>query len=112
MKKEHFEVLLEDIKGKVELILEGHASLDKKIDNVHDDLSEKIQLNSIKIDALGNRMDSLERKFDGLERKVDGLEHKVDNLEHKLDGVAADLSAHRADTEAHRNIYKVKEAES
>lgn len=118
MEKEHIEILLEDISGKFDLILEGHTSLDRKMDRIHEELTENIEINNIKIDALSNRMERLERKVDGLEhkvdgleRKVDGLEHKVDGLEHKIDDVAADLSAHRADTEAHRNIYKVKEAE-
>lgn len=104
MEKEHIEILLEDISGKFDLILEGHTSLDRKMDRIHEELTEKIEINNIKVDALSNRMERLERK-------VDGLEHKVDGLEHKIDAVAADLSAHRADTEAHRNIYKVKEAE-
>lgn len=104
MEKEHIEILLEDISGKFDLILEGHTSLDRKMDRIHEELTENIEINNIKIDALSNRMERLERK-------VDGLEHKVDGLEHKIDAVAADLSAHRADTEAHMNIYKVKEAE-
>lgn len=104
MEKEHIEILLEDISGKFDLILEGHTSLDRKMDRIHEELTENIEINNIKIDALSNRMERLELK-------VDGLEHKVDGLEHKIDAVAADLSAHRADTEAHRNIYKVKEAE-
>jgi hypothetical protein len=81
MKKENLEILLEDMNSKFELILEGHAALDRKIDLKFDELSEKIEHNSFKIDTL----------------------HK------KIDAVAVDLKEHRSDTEAHRGVYRVKE---
>ncbi len=82
MEKDHLEILLEDINGKVDLVLEGHAVLNKKIDDTKEELSEKIELNSSLIQELNK----------------------------KVDGVAADLSAHRADTESHSAKYKVSES--
>ncbi len=44
--KEKFEVLLEEIKGDVKAVLEGHAVLDKKIDNVKEmvkDVDTKVE---------------------------------------------------------------------
>jgi outer membrane murein-binding lipoprotein Lpp len=81
MEKDHLEILLEDIRSNFELVLEGHAALDKKIDTRFDELNEKIEHNSFKIDTLNK----------------------------KIDAVAADLSAHRKDTEAHGTVYRVKE---
>ncbi|MRR06784.1 MAG: hypothetical protein EG828_07550 [Deltaproteobacteria bacterium] len=81
MNKDHLEILLEDIRSKFDLVLEGHAALDKKIDIRFDELNEKIEHNSFKIDTLNK----------------------------KIDGVAADLTAHRKDTEAHGAVYRVKE---
>ena len=82
MEKSHLEILLEDIRGKFDLVLEGHSALDKKIDDRFDEMNEKIEHNSFVIGVLNQ----------------------------KIDAVAADLSAHRADTEAHRGVYRVKEA--
>lgn len=81
MKKEHSEILLEDMNSKFELILEGYAALDRKIDVKFNELSEKIEHNSFKIDTLNK----------------------------KIDAVAIDLKAHRSDTEAHGGVYRVKE---
>jgi len=81
MEKGHLEILLEDIRSKFELVLEGHTALDKKIDTRFDELNEKIEHNSFKIDAMNK----------------------------KIDAVAADLSAHRKDTEAHGTVYRVKD---
>ena len=84
MKKDHLEILLEDIRGNVQLVLKGHVVLDRKIDTKFNELSEKIDINSLKIDALNGKIDAVDKK-----------------LSDKIDDVAADLKAHRADTEAH-----------
>jgi archaellum component FlaC len=124
MKKEHLEMILEDINGKFDLVLEGYAALDKKLDNRFDLLNEKIEMNSFKINVLSQKIDGVEekltRKIDGVEekltKKIDGVEEKltrkIDGVEEKLtkkiDAVAADLRAHRVDTEVHRG-YRVRE---
>lgn len=97
MEKEHFKILLEDIKEKVDLILEGHAALNSKIDRVEDNLEEKIGMLDAKIDMVHNKLNA----------KIDKVDEK---LSKKIDGVAADLAAHRADTESHpRKGYKVSD---
>lgn len=114
MQKDHLEILLEDIRGKFDLVIEGHAALDKKIDIRFDELDEKIEHNSFMIGALNNKIDAvderLSKKIDAvdekLSRKIDAVDVK---LSKKIDDVSADLSAHRADTEAHHGVYRVKE---
>ena len=81
MEKDHLEILLEDIHGKFDLVLEGHDVLRKEIRDTREELCEKI-----------NSMD-----------------FKVETLNSKIDAVATDLTAHRRDTEAHPSVYKVKE---
>jgi len=72
---------LEDIRGKFDLVLEGHDVLRKEIRDTREELCEKINL----------------------------VDFKVGTLNQKIDGVAADLKAHRTDTEVHKKVYKVKE---
>lgn len=81
MEKDHLEILLEDIRSKFDLVLEGHDVLRSELRETRTELKEEI--------ALGN--------------------FKIDLLNKKIDVVAADLAAHRADTEAHHGIYRVKE---
>ena len=88
MQKDHLEILLEDVRGKFDLVLEGHEMLSNKIDDKFNELNEKIEHNSFLINVVND---------------------KVDKLEVKVDGIASDLSAHRADTEAHHGVYRVKE---
>jgi chaperonin cofactor prefoldin len=93
MQKEHFEVLLEDISSKFDLVLEGHQVLHSEIRETRTELKKDIELCNFKIDTLN--------------KKIDGVDAK---LSKKIDGVAADLKAHRAETEAHHGMYRVKES--
>jgi hypothetical protein len=81
MEKDNLEILLEDIHGKFDLVLEGHDVLHKEIRDTREELCEKINL----------------------------VDFKVGVLNQKIDTVAVDLAAHRRDTEAHPSLYKVKE---
>jgi outer membrane murein-binding lipoprotein Lpp len=103
MEKEHFEILLEDVNSKFELILEGLAAFDKKFDRKIEELSEKVEHNSFKIDTLNKKIDAVDKR---LSDKIDAVDEK---LSKKIDAVAVDLKAHRSDTEAHCGVYRVKE---
>jgi hypothetical protein len=85
MEKEHPEMILQDINGKFDLILECHESL-----------REGIQRNHLESNAKHAHAAFL---LDALNRKIDGVEQK---LNQNIDGVAADMAAHRRDTEVHR----------
>ena len=115
MEKDHLEIILEDIQGKFDLVLEGHESLNRKIDNRFDELNEKIEHHSFLLGALNGKIDDVDNR---LSKKIDDVENrlnkKIDDVEKHLSGkieaIAFDLSAHRADTEAHHGVYLVKES--
>ena len=136
MEKDHLEILLEDIQGKFELVLEGHESLRKEIRGARDESNRKhehtaflIGVLNVKIDDVEQRLDKkidgvevrLDKKIDGvaerLDKKIDDVEatlsRKIDSVEaelgRKIDAVASDLAEHRADTEGHTKAYKVSD---
>ena len=82
MEKDHMEILLEDIRSKFDIVIEGHAALDAKMDTMQRELAEKI----------------------------DQVDFKVEVVNQRVNAIAADLTAHRADTEAHHGIYRVRES--
>ena len=51
MDKDNLEILLEDLRGKFDLVLEGHDALHQHIDNVYHKLDEKIDLSIFKTEA-------------------------------------------------------------
>ena len=94
------EILLEDIRGKFELVLEGHDALHQEIRNTRQELCEQIKLVDFKVETLNQKIDNVHDKLD---KKIDNVR---DELGKKIDNVAADLAAHRRDTEAHPTIFK------
>jgi len=87
MDKDNLEILLEDIRGKFDLVLEGHSSLHKRIDKAEQNLDDKISLVDFKVGALN--------------QKIDGVEVR---LTKKIEAISDDLTAHRRDTEAHPSV--------
>jgi archaellum component FlaC len=103
MEKDHLEILLEDIRGKFDLVLEGHSSLHAEMQSMRREINEKIEHVDFKVGVLNKKIDGVENS---LSAKIDSVEA---SLSEKIDAISADLSAHRADTEAHHGVYRVKE---
>ncbi|MFH1454666.1 MAG: hypothetical protein ABIH00_11910 [Armatimonadota bacterium] len=71
MKKEHFEVILEDINSKLSTVVEGHKVLDNKIER----LDKKIDINTKELrDEMAVRFDYSDRKID---TKIDEVKHEI-----------------------------------
>ena len=88
--KERFEVLLEDIKSKVNLIAEGHSLLDNKLEEVRRDLKNEIRTVDAKVDNLGKRLeivhDSLKKEITFTGHAVkDELRAEIGRVERKID---------------------------
>lgn len=77
MDEHRLEILLEDIQSKLDLVLEGHAMLNNKIDHVAADLGERLTK----------------------------VEKRLDHLEKKFNLMADELAAHRTDTEIHPRYH-------
>jgi hypothetical protein len=116
MEPSHLEILLEDIRAKFDLVLEGHEALLVEIRETRRESNEKHELTALQIRALSERLESstatLHAKIDDYRResneKHDLTVFQLRVLNGKVDAFAADLAAHRADTEAHPR-YLVRE---
>lgn len=74
MEKEHFEILLEEMRGHFQLLAEGYADLLERMARNRDELLHEIR-------AVGARVDRVETRLDKVETKVDKLTVKVDRIE-------------------------------
>ena len=59
------------------------GALSRKIDQVHGELSQKIDQVDEKVDHVTTRVEKVEKKVDGLDKKVDALDKKVDALDER-----------------------------
>ncbi len=59
MQKDHLEILLEDLRSKFDLVIEGHESLNKKIDNNFAELNQKIEHQTFLLGALNRKVDAV-----------------------------------------------------
>lgn len=110
MQKEHLEVILESIDSKFSLVLEGHETLNQKIDNLAKRTDERFDLVDFKIDTLNDKIDAVDKKLtERIDASDEKLTKRIDSLTDKMDVVSVDLKAHRADTEAHHGVYRMKE---
>jgi len=136
MEKEHLEILLEDIRGKFDLVLEGHEVLRGEIREVREESNARHDQTAFLLNALNGKIDNVDGKLGGridevearLGSRIDNVEarlgSRIDKVEEKLgaridavegtlsakiDALAADLAAHRKDTEAHGGVWRVKE---
>jgi chromosome segregation ATPase len=103
MDKDNLEIILEDIREKFDLVLEGHEALRGDIRETRQEFNEKLDLVNFKVDTLHQRVENVREE---LVEKIDNVEA---GLSEKIDAVAEDLAAHRADTESHRKGYKVSD---
>ena len=69
MKKDNLEILLEDIRGKFDLVLEGHDALHTEIRDTREELCEKINLVDFKVGVLNQKIDGVR---DELNQQIDG----------------------------------------
>ena len=106
-----FEVLLESIETKVNVIAEGHAALVERSDALAEGqrtLVERLDRMErrfeTRFDVLESRFSSLEMKVDGLETKVDGLEIFASDAQGRLKRIETHLQLKRASRSAPRPI--------
>ncbi len=114
LKKEHFELLLEDINDKFNVIAEGYTLLNNKIDTKIDHLTDELHSTRDELIFLikasvqhseerlekkiedgdkaiiayvGKRFDDVDKRFDGVDKRFDGVDKRFDGVDKRLDNV-------------------------
>lgn len=82
LKKEHFEVLLEEIRSDVKLALEGHQGLNRKLDEVKSELGEQIDVVRIGLQGVKTDLQGVKADLRNVERN---LGKKIDDVKTALD---------------------------
>ena len=99
LKKEHFEVLLEDIDKKFALVLEGHDALNKKIEDTANESRERDEHLEFLIHTVDGKVDVYRKE---LKAEISGVRDELkteissvkDELGAKIDNVLEKIEDH------------------
>jgi archaellum component FlaC len=112
MEKEHFEILLEDMRSNFELVMErlesSHKELKREIQEHRGETQEKFDMIAYMLERLQKKDIEFEKRFDGIDQRLTSIDERFDTLEQKVDTLADDFAKHRANTEIHAG-YTVNE---
>lgn len=103
LRKEHLEVLLEDINGKMKLLIEGHQALTERIDRLEEGFNQKLDERTAEIrgEILGVRKE-LKEDIEGVREELkedikgvrEELGQKIETLDEKISKVLERLDQH------------------
>jgi chromosome segregation ATPase len=110
-KDRHFGVVLEDINSKMTLVLEGHLSLDKKIDNFKKEFVEFKGETNTKFETISKRLNKIDGRLDKIENRLDKIESRLDEIENRLGKVENRITAASKDTENLKNDMIIVKSE-
>ena len=60
MERDHLEIILEDIKEKLDLVVEGNQGLHCEIKEMRQDMNDRFELVDFKIDTLNKKIDDVD----------------------------------------------------
>lgn len=99
MDQDHLEIILEDIRGKFELVLEGHDSLRREMCDMGEVLNRKIEHLTSVTDLLAKGQDELRTEVNGLRAGQDDLRAEVNEFRAGQEDLRADVNDLRAGQE-------------
>jgi len=99
-----FEVLLESIETKVNVIAEGHGALVERCDTLAEGQRTLAEGQRTLVERLDRMERRFETRFDALETKVDGLEVFASDAQGRLKRIETHLQLKRASRSAPRHI--------
>ncbi|MBN2372468.1 hypothetical protein JXL19_01590 [bacterium] len=96
MEKERFEILLEDIDKKLDIVVEGHQVLDKKIEDYRKEFIQELKNTNDLMRSMHNSLDKkIDQTAEGLDKKIDQtaekLENKLDQVDKKIEMTKIEL---------------------
>ena len=79
--KEHFEILLEHMDSKFDLVLESHAGLNKKIEDLRQEVREFRQENEFEHREICQELKKIRKQSEVQQKTTAGLTRRVSHLE-------------------------------
>ncbi len=80
----HFGVVLENIDSKLDLLVEGHQALDKKIDKNHGEFQEFRREVNYKFDVVFEKFHEVDERFNTVDKRLSKVDDKLESIGSEL----------------------------
>lgn len=87
----HFGVVLENIDSKLDLVVEGHQALDKKIDSNHQEFQEFRKEVDYKFEVVFEKFDEVDKRFEQVDRRFEQIDRRFEQIDRRFDEVAGEI---------------------
>ncbi|MDI6736027.1 MAG: hypothetical protein QME42_07535 [bacterium] len=86
--EKRFEILLEEIRGKFNILIEGQQVLkeyiDRKFEEHEEKEDERFRIIDSKLEGLIDRVVKIEQRLDRIEQRLDRIEQRLDSVEKEI----------------------------
>jgi archaellum component FlaC len=85
----HFGVVLEDIDSKLDIVVEGHQALDKKIEDFKNETGERFDEVDYKFEIVFEKFDEIDTRFKSVDARFDEVDARFDKIDIRFGEVDA-----------------------
>lgn len=85
-------ILLEDMRGQIKLVVDGHRGLERSIEDTRGEIRQLEKNIKRDIGNICERMDGMEGKIDSMEGRMGSMEGKMDQMGGQIDRMETDIS--------------------
>ncbi len=87
----HFGMVLEDIDSKLDLVVEGHQGLDKKIEDFRKETGERFDEMDYKFEIVFEKFDEIDAQFNKVDERFNKVDERFDNVDAQFNNVKDEL---------------------
>jgi len=81
------QVLIEHFDSKFDLLLDGYAMTNKKIDDLRDEMNERFKVVDERFDAIDERFRVIDKRFEAIDDKFEAVFEVLDDIKNELKSV-------------------------
>ena len=110
LKQEHFEIILEDIQDKFQFLIDGHTTLNEKVDHLGDEIkATRDELHSTREELIFLMKASIDKSEERLTRKIENGDKKVMNYTDRKTQEVINFTDKKAQELMHNTDRKTQE---
>ncbi len=87
------QVLIEHFDSKFDLLLDGYAMTNKKIDDLKDEMNQRFKAVDDRFDSVDTRFDAVDARFDAIDKRFAEVDDKFEAVFDVLDDIKKEMKS-------------------